>query len=417
MLMAGGLSGRRTTGGLVVTLLLMGIGCEERWAGPSIEIVTLDGAEVTLVDSAGLSIVQSIAPAWKAGQSGWAVSSSPSLRIGSVDDSILYLAGVRGVGLGPGGEVAVGNSLLNEVRTFSAQGEPRWRQGRRGAGPGEYEYILDLRECGDYLIVRDGAHRRLTILDWRGDVVLLRRYSAIREGTTPSALACNRTGQFAQVDRKIGARAGAYLATAVVSTGDLMTGEGLILSDSPGFLRYRIGNSDAPSDLGMQTLVGMSDSLVHVVVTDRAEILSYGLDGGLKRIIRWNVAARAIDPRFLKELATRRSGVLGPSLRAAYERQWMELPHPDSLALVDRLLVSSDGELWLRQFGGYQDPSEKTAWWVFSTAGAWLGTVLLPAGFDMVGVTPDAVFGVHRDETGVEFVEFRVVLRRNAVGQ
>ena len=396
-----------------VLILALAVGCVGDVDGEGGAEETMDGATVTLSDSAGVQVLENITPAWDEDGPEWVVSDSPRVRIGSVDDTLTYLAGVRGVAVGPRGEIAVGNRTLDDVRAFSAEGAPLWRQGRRGEGPGEYQYIVDVRSCGDYILVRDPDLRRLTFLNWAGEVEGVRDYGEGSEVGATSALDCNAHGQFAQLHRTFPAEgpSGSYMANAVLFVGDLLSGERRIVLDAPGFQRHRLATTDVPADLGKRTLVATGGSLVHVITTDRAEVRSYGLNGDLVRVARWPVAPKGITTGLLEELAARRAEVLPESMRTEYKRQWLDLPHPEELSFVDELVLSSTGDLWLRRFDGYVERSEETQWWVFSAAGAWRGSVTLPAGFQLMSVTTESVVGLTRDELNVEYVEIRRIHR------
>lgn len=69
------------------------------------------------------------------------------------------------------GELAVFDYGAMEVRTFSRDGKPLWREGRKGAGPGEYRNIMDLkvRANGEFALL-DMANRRITALSPNGKV-------------------------------------------------------------------------------------------------------------------------------------------------------------------------------------------------------------------------------------------------------
>lgn len=70
------------------------------------------------------------------------------------------------------GELVVFDYGAMEVRAFSRDGKSLWREGRKGAGPGEYRNVMDLkvRPNGEIALL-DMANRRITALSPSGKVV------------------------------------------------------------------------------------------------------------------------------------------------------------------------------------------------------------------------------------------------------
>lgn len=66
------------------------------------------------------------------------------------------------------------------IRTFSPDGEPRWRFGRSGEGPGEFSRFLDVEydSAGRVLVL--GERRRLTVLDSDGSLLETTRTPEVR---------------------------------------------------------------------------------------------------------------------------------------------------------------------------------------------------------------------------------------------
>ncbi|MHB1169739.1 MAG: hypothetical protein ACYC28_10720, partial [Longimicrobiales bacterium] len=70
-------------------------------------------------------------------------------------------------------------------------------------------------------------------------------------------------------------------------------------------------------------------------------------------------------------------------------------------AHTTNILVDDTGHLWVEE---YTTPGEPHAWSVFDPVGAFLGSVQVPADLQLTHVGRDAVFGVYRDESGLETV-------------
>ncbi len=78
----------------------------------------------------------------------------------------------RKIRASPGGGFVVTDWADFAIRAFSAAGEPLWRFGRSGQGPGEFVRFLDVEYDRDgQLLVLDDENERLTVLDSIGALV------------------------------------------------------------------------------------------------------------------------------------------------------------------------------------------------------------------------------------------------------
>jgi hypothetical protein len=75
---------------------------------------------------------------------------------------------------------------------------------------------------------------------------------------------------------------------------------------------------------------------------------------------------------------------------------------PEVLPAYDGLLVTGDGDAWARVHA--PDPYRPEVWDVYAPSRAWRGRVELPERFLAMAVRGDRVYGVWRDELGVEHV-------------
>jgi hypothetical protein len=119
----------------------------------------------TVVDSAGIEIVQYPAAAYK-NLPEWTVSAEPEVRIGAIEGEEDYLfMRIAGALRLDDGRFAVLDGGLKQLRLFSANGEFLRSQGREGEGPGEYVNSLALwRLPGDSLAVFDASGGRVSVL-------------------------------------------------------------------------------------------------------------------------------------------------------------------------------------------------------------------------------------------------------------
>lgn len=139
---------------LILTILPVACGSDDR----------TDGETYTVVDSAGIQIVESVAPAW--GKDGRRIDPSPLLRIGRQDGTEAYQFGsVRHAQLLADGGVAVAAGLAKEIRIFDGAGEHVRTSGRAGDGPGEFQTLAGLWTYrGDSIAAFDQRLYRTTVL-------------------------------------------------------------------------------------------------------------------------------------------------------------------------------------------------------------------------------------------------------------
>jgi len=121
------------------------------------------GAGHTVVDSAGIRIVESFSPAW--GEPGRGIEPEPFLRIGEADAEGPYQVGiVADAALLSDGHIAVAESQAAELRIFDGEGRHVRTLGRKGEGPGEFQVPMSIFEYpGDSIAVFDAALYRTTI--------------------------------------------------------------------------------------------------------------------------------------------------------------------------------------------------------------------------------------------------------------
>jgi hypothetical protein len=76
------------------------------------------------------------------------------------------------------------------------------------------------------------------------------------------------------------------------------------------------------------------------------------------------------------------------------------------------LIVDVDGSVWVAQYvPSAAISSTPREWFVFDSAGEWLGTIPLPPNFDLYEVGSDYLLGRSRDEAGVETIQVLDLVR------
>jgi len=110
--------------------------------------------DVQMADSAGVEIIASAAPTWRAAHA-WTISEAPLVEIGTQgSDTLHHFAGLIDVACLSHGRFAVANRRPYLVWLYSADGKYLRGIGRQGEGPGEYVYISRVHRLpGDSIMV------------------------------------------------------------------------------------------------------------------------------------------------------------------------------------------------------------------------------------------------------------------------
>ena len=374
---------------------------------------------VVVRDSAGIQIVENLAPEWDEG-SQWTVAAEPAVVIGGyrgadeTADSSHLVWSVGDVRPLSDGRIAVLSSGEKKLFLFEPSGEFAGSIGRAGRGPGEFGYPQHLQVLpGDTLVVWDfmfGAIAHFDpsgelLRDWRVDVgalmVSLQEWSQrlpervrlpLRDGSF--IVAVYHTPLGFMPDGIYRAPIELYVIDSAYNAHPLGRWEG---SEHvyPGRPR------SVPFPHEAHVAAGGSPISVYIGNSDDYEVHQFSETGVLRRVIR-----RAAEP-----IPITTGDILrwkDDFERRNYEANWepwdqamAELPPREFRPAVAGLLVDSEGHLWVA------DRKERTRseWSVFDATGRWLGTVELPL-HRVEWIGEDLILGVTEDpDTGVEVVE------------
>lgn len=391
------------------------VGCDS--AEPTIDAVTV-------IDSAGVSVVTSTAPAWGA-TAAWRVDSTPELVIGGAATlpSVLLVA-VTGVRRLDDGELIVTLDGDQTVRWFDRRGAEQRRVGGTGEGPGQFRSVTLVGMLGDSLLLWDGQLDRATVLAPDGNHV--RTFQPVFPDTTV-AFGLMVSSAFADGRLLLAGRSGAQSGMAsglrrdtiplAVASGDgrvervvasVPSHENVIVV-GPGFVTMM------PRPFGPRTVVATEGNSLLVSDGQEDAVIRYATDGTTMAIYRLDRPRRLIA---LTEVEHQRR-----RLAAQVE----QLPEPigqavaDAMAGVgvptvypahDRLLVDADGAIWLREdIGPRRAEIEAHRWDVLDRDGRWLGMVTTPPRFEVHQVTRDRLVGIWRDDNDVEHLRVHRLLR------
>jgi len=398
-------------------------------------------ASSTVVDSAGIRIVTSSGPRWTL-ETAWRLSDPPVLTIGVVDGPPEeQLFGVADAALLSDGRIVVANSGTSELRIFDRAGRYVRSLGGEGEGPGEFRRItvMDVA-AGDSMFVWDQRLRRLSVFSDESGFERTLTFTPPAGGSFPSY-----EGRFSD---------GSLLVRVptLVEDDEIIDG---VVRDAPAvYLRY--GADGSPVDtlgalrgarrmikfLGADARDGIAvitvpfDPATRVAIDGTSLYEGDGTRFELRRVGRTSagrastdqveeieaveqieeIVRRAFTPVALTaEMMTRdfeeRFARFADQtdFYEAVREAYTEMPVGETAAAFDRLLVSDDGELWVRTF---PIPGEEShAWSVFSADGAWLGEVETPASLEVYEVGAGFLLGKQLDELEVEHVVLYEIMR------
>lgn len=402
------MSARRTVMAIFVLLFSLSACSKEDpdWAG-------------TVFDSAGVTIVSNPETGiWAPGEE-WVLEED--LRIGAVEGDLNYVFGrIGGIGVDSDGRIMVLDGQAQHIQVYTSDGVYEQTIGRRGDGPGELRFGgAPLIGPGDTILVPDqiGRFARFTpdgsIAG--GSRMDLQRGVPIAFRTTPSGLLAEQV-RLREAGRESGKDAMVLLATdgSVSDTILILPSDKLRTYGS-----YQVYFPKRVWDISADTTLLLGDS-------ENYRVRMY-CGANLDRIIEKPFDARMVTDRdkeavnnFLR--ATFSSPGRSPEdVEALVSRYDYSGPFP----AFDAVFAGPRNTIWVQH---NQAPSELSGeefetfnpredfglprWDVFDSEGRFLGVVTTPHGFAPSVFRQDELYGVSRDQYGVEYV-LRLGIVRN----
>ena len=407
--------GRRPSAHVTAILLVAAtIGCNERGAA--------GGA--TVRDSAGITIVGNPLPASEPTHA----LDAHDLEIGVAEGAAEYqLHNVSAVTRLTRGDIVLVTGGT-EIRWYAPDGRFRQRAGASGDGPGEVRDIRYMRAiAGDSILVYDGPNSRVTIFapdggyardttlrpsDGRASTVsgaledgtLLLRM--VGEAPTESTPLYRPTMEFAlsrhDTAKAIGQYPGPEAALRVDRAGGRI--ESVFISTLP---------------YARSVYAAATRDRVFLGSSERFQVDVYDAQGRLVRIIRLAIPERPVTDELRSayvdaEIARRRTATMNREERfneADARKQLQSQPFPPTAPAFDRLLATTEGGLWVRQFAlpGTEDGPRR--WILFGPDGRVDGTIDIPAELTPMHVDGDIIHGVFRGDMDVLYVRRHRVRR------
>ena len=272
-------------------LALCGAGCAD--TGEDAD----SGLEVVVRDSAGVSIVENVAPAPES-RLPWEFGTEPTLSIGAVDsgeaDQLFRVTDATRL---EEGRIVIANSGSNELRIFNADGSHAATGGGRGEGPGEFVSYSPSAVAtwpGDSIAAVNPWGTRLSLFDAEGnhgrdvslDAAMLNVVDLLPDGKiftsgSGGGLHGDMTGSSGLV--RSSAEWGILDAdgTLLASLGEFPGSEFYAIFAADGSLQ-----GGRPHPFGRGTLGAVWGEIVAIGVQDSYEIKAFGADGSLVRVVR-----------------------------------------------------------------------------------------------------------------------------------
>jgi hypothetical protein len=399
-------------------LLLVLVGCGDRPRPPTHRTTTVR-------DSSGIQIVEN--PENPPDSVGWSIGKVPTLVIG--DDEAKgrnYLFGrIAGARRMSDGRIVVADMGLTEVRLYDPAGVYVGRVGGAGSGPGEFKAVGGVMLLSDSILVPSFYFGRDVKL-YAPDATFVRSWSPPDPpegpggGYQPGAIA----GLFGDGSLLVSFLAtprtpppAAYRAPSRIDRSQRLlrvAANGRILTDFGelpygGMIRYDNGVhpgfaiTDAPY-LARPRGVPAGTEL-YFAAGSNFQIEVYDSLAALRRIIRKQHSPFTFSRAWADSVWRTTINGMPP------EFEWLhgaEPPEMRNAPAIDRLLVDSEGMLWVRSGGA--DQMGVPRWFVFDGAGVLRHS--LRSELDPQQIGNDYVLTVERDVLGVETVAIYPLHRR-----
>jgi len=401
-------------GAICIALLLGACGAGERAAtGPVVR------------DSAGITIVENSSPVWTE-TTRWRVAPEPEVEIGVLEGEEAYqLNRVSGATVLSDGRIVIANGGSSELRYYDSSGRYLQTVGRRGGGPGEFQYVGEpYALAGDSLLVgADVGARRLSLFDPEGRYVESYGTAGARGlGTLVGVLANGDIVRLALLpgsgDDDGQAR---YPMVVVRHARDGTPAD--TMARLPGSEMYRVTERSgammtvmqSPTPFARTQQVALGGGLVYAGAGDSYEVEVYRTDRPAS-----DLAENQVRPERLVRLPRPNRPVTGAAVaefrrvqldrelddnsRRRIERYLAEVTFPKEMPAYRDLRVDAGGNLWIEEYRAPGEEENQPRWEVFDPDGVWLGTVETPVGFQIFEIGEDYLLGLWRDDLGVEYL-------------
>jgi len=375
---------------------------------------------VVFRDSAGIQIVENLAPAWAEGE-GWQVAGEPSLDIGTADGEYAYLFnGVLGAVRLDDGRIVVADGGSATLRWYDADGTFLFQRGGLGPGPEEFERLgAPLNSPGPESIVLPSGLDRFSVYDSEGARRDIRIPRGVRYVEDPVRLPDGSflawVGYVGGVPRTPDRFPRILLRIAddgsALDTVATLDGVGQIQADyqavrggvSIGARWLHLGPMTDMEVVGSEVVLGTASDHQVVYMDPTAQV---------RRIIRWpgpDLVLTAADRDAFVEWQVEAARARGVEDLANLRAMARELPLTDRYPAYWGIRADAEGNLWIRDRNELGQRDER--FMVLDPSGRLLGEVAMPEGFRTLQIDAHQVLGLWRDDLGVEHIQVYELLK------
>ncbi len=311
------------------------------------------------------------------------------------------------------GTVAIAEASTQEIVLADPETGSHRRIGGEGDGPAEFRGLSRLHPEGpDRIGAWDADRLRYAVLTLDGELVSERsapRIDVGRAGRRFFSLADGRfilfhLSTFPDEPAPRGRRGRAPVV--------LVDGERIDTLDMvPGRATFRGERGMGAVPFGATSEVELADDGLWIGDTDARAVEKWGLDGELRRIVRWRFErSRELTPARIDSFVEAAVSTAPEAARPRAREMARSFPFPDREPAFGSLLVDEADRLWIGEFVDPEvemlqsEPWPARQWLVVDDRGRPLGMATTPAGLEATRIGRDWVLGVHRDSLGVETV-------------
>lgn len=341
----------------------------------------------------------------------WVADSTPLVDIGGRDEPGHDLDRVGNAARLEDGRMVVVDRTASELRFFDATGRYLSTSGRKGQGPGEFEFITSVHRLpGDTLFVFDGTLSRGSYLSSDGTFIRTRptEFRQERSYSMGSAILFDRrllgqgasftqptetSGPIRRDPMAILLMRDSLIDTLVVVPG-METHPGVL---SEGGREYPNLN---PVAFGRFSTYATDGSRIFVGTNDPDGIRVYDGQGNQIRVIRSGTPPEPVTEELkARRQADREASLNRPNiseqLRAERRKDDARTRYAAVMPFYARLLTGSDGSLWLERVPRFNDEGRRFV--VYDSTGRGIATVRCPDRMRPLVVSTDNIIGVWRD--------------------
>ena len=341
-----------------------------------------------------------------------AVDPRPALTlVGTAPDGAPVFGLVAGAVRLADGTIVVGDASSSSLKFFDRRGRLARTAGRHGQGPGEFQLLRRLMQCGpDSVFALDAFGGRVSVFSASSRFV---RQSTLPRGA--SVVACSRNGVLALLKADPAVRPEATAVQRLSATLQLADASGAGTRDLGSVTAGEIvasGNGWLPRPGGPDVSIAVGRNRAVACPSDSGAVAAYGLNGVRLPSIPLPGPSRAPSRRFLERSAeTVTSAMPAGAFRDSLRQRLMRLPPPATMPPCSKILIDPSGDVWVVLS---QPGDSVTSIAVFGDDDHRVGSLTLPAEMEVLEVGLDYLLSSGETGGGEPWVRMYRVRRTPA---